>query len=83
MEQTCISCQNFRLYLPDNSNFIKVGDVIVLGRFESERWCVCFGWYSYDGNRKICGWYLKSLIDSNRVKSIQDTDLYDIYVIES
>lgn len=86
MEETsCNSCciKN-GLKLPDNSLRIFPGDVVVLGRFSTERWKVCYGWFSYDGNRSICGWYLKSL---NRkkctYKPIQNTDMYDIYTVES
>lgn len=55
---------------------------VVLGRFSTVSWVVSFGWYSYEGNREIYGWYLYKEKDPSIIKPIQKTDLYDIYVVE-
>ena len=58
------------------------GDIIKLGRFDDESWVVHFGWFSFGGNRPICGWYLSSCINEERVKPLSLTDIDDIYLIE-
>lgn len=80
--QCCENCQYVGLLLPDNETTIKPGNIILLQRFDVDRWKVDFGWYSYEGNRKVCGWYLTKESDPNVVKPILETDLYDIYIIE-
>ena len=72
-----------RLYIPNGDFYITVGNKIKLGRFDSDYWEVCFGWYSFGGNRPVCGWYLVKLPDKDIVKPIQLPDLSDIYLIES
>ena len=68
------------LNIPNSQEYIYQGDIVCLGRFETQEWTVKFGWYSFGGNRPICGWYLES--DGGRtVKPIQLPDLDDIYVI--
>lgn len=62
--------------------YISPGTKILLNRFESIVWIVAFGWYSVNGNRPICGWYLYMKDDSSVIKSIQMPDIYDIYVIQ-
>lgn len=85
MKSSCCKCycEKNGLSIPDKSMCIFPKDVIVLNRFTTERWEVNYGWFSYEGNRKICGWYLLSLDDNSRIKPIQQTDLYDIYILES
>lgn len=41
-----------------------------------------YGWYTWGGNRPVCGWYLTN-IESSDIKPLQLTDLDDIYVIEN
>lgn len=82
MNTTCCNCQNSGLPIPNSDMCIYPKSRIILDRFSTEWWEVGYGWYSFDGNRKICGWYLTSLDDPDRIKPIQDTDLYDIYMIE-
>lgn len=77
----CCAIKN-GLTLPGLEFYIKPGNVVVLGRFSTIKWKVGFGWFSYEGNRKICGWYLKQLNNPHNVKPIQETDLHDIYVLE-
>lgn len=71
-----------KLPIPNSDNFIGEGDIIILDRFSTIKWVVGFGWYSFDGNRKVNGWYLRQLDNEHIVKPIQEIDLYDIYVIQ-
>lgn len=68
----------------DNNEAICIypGNVVILGRFSTIRWNVCYGWFSYEGNRRICGWYLSQVNYPSIIKPIQETDLYDIYKVE-
>ena len=68
------------LNVPNSDSIIKPGDIVRLGRFSDKDWTVCFGWYSFGGNRPVCGWYLTS--DGGLVtKPLQLPDLDDIYLI--
>lgn len=70
------------LYLPESDIHIYPGNLVKLGRFETETWEVQFGWYSYGGNRPVCGWYLTK--DGGlTIKPLQLPDLDDIYMIEN
>lgn len=71
------------LNIPGSDKYIKPGDIVILGRFSTYRWIVKFGWFSFGGNRKICGWYVEGESDNTTIKPIQDIDLYDIYFVES
>ena len=62
--------------------FISPGTRVLLNRFENVVWIVGFGWYSVNGNRPICGWYLCMEANNNIIKSIQMPDIYDIYLIQ-
>lgn len=62
--------------------FISPGTRILLNRFQNVVWVVDFGWYSVNGNRPICGWYLYMEDNHNIIKSIQMPDIYDIYLIK-
>ena len=66
--------------LPNSNDYLKCGDIVKLGRFASESWRVCYGWYEFGGNRPVCGWYLEK--DGGlTVKPLQLPDLDDIYFI--
>lgn len=67
--------------LPDINATLTSGSRIKLGRFSSRIWTVLYGWYSWGGNRKTCGWYLVSE-PGHQIKPLQDADLDDIYLIE-
>lgn len=54
---------------------------VKLHRFDNRFWIVNYGWFDFDGNREICGWYLSD-IQTGEVKPLLRTDLDDIYVIE-
>lgn len=69
------------LCVPNTELCIRPGCRIRLGKFESACWCVNYGWYTWGGNRPVCGWYLTSC-KSNEIKPLQLTDLDDIYIIE-
>lgn len=70
------------LIVPEFDITLTVGDNVKLGRFDTDMWTVKYGWYSWGGNRPVCGWYLVGTI-SQVVKPLQYTDLEDIYIIES
>lgn len=63
----------YRLY-PNNT--------VKLGRFDTELWIVLFGWYSYGGNREVCGWYLLNKKDPSIIKPLSKPDLADIVIIQ-
>lgn len=63
----------YRLY-PNN--------IVKLGRFDTELWVVLFGWYSYGGNREVCGWYLLNKKDPSIIKPLSKPDLADIVIIQ-
>lgn len=54
---------------------------VQLGRFDTVQWIVMYGWYSYGGNRDICGWYLINKSDPNMIKPLSRPDLDDIVLI--
>lgn len=61
---------------------IRNGSKIKIGRFSPTIWCVTYGWYSFDGNRNMLGWYLVSSEDPTFIRPLMDIDLYDCYEIE-
>ena len=73
---------NMYLQLPNRETCIYPGNIVRLGRFQSVPWTVKFGWYTWGGNRPVCGWYLLQ-VDTNQVKPLYQTDLEDMYLIES
>lgn len=74
--------QDTYLEVPFTKEQIRPGDIVKLGRFSSDEWFVCFGWYEFGGNRPVCGWYLTK--DGGLVvKPLQLPDLDDILVITS
>lgn len=81
--------ENLYLQIPDTDRIIYVGNRIKLGRFSADTWLVCFGWYTWGGNRPVCGWYLTKICEyqvppaGTEIKPLQLTDLIDIYVIET
>lgn len=70
------------MYIENAGITIKPGDIVKLGRFNSDSWLVDHGWYSFAGNRSVCGWYLTNTT-SRVVKPLQLPDLDDIYLVES
>lgn len=84
MKKPCnCCCANNKLDLPNGKNSIHPGSIVVLGRFSTVRWKVGYGWFKFGGNRAICGWSLTQVNDPTQVKPIQETDLYDIYLIQN
>lgn len=68
------------LQFPNSNNHVCPGDIVRLGRFSEDEWLVQYGWYSFGGNRPVCGWYLTK--DAGLVvKPLQLPDLDDIYLI--
>lgn len=71
------------LAIPNLDNVsIYPGSIVRLGRFSSEQWRADIGWYTWGGNRPVCGWYLTSLA-TGVVKPLQLTDLDDMYTVET
>jgi len=72
---------NISLSIPNSTCCLRPGQVVRLGRFSTDSWTVGYGWYSFAGNRPVCGWYLthSNGID---VKPLQLPDLDDIYFIK-
>jgi len=70
------------LISPNNTIRLHAGCRIKLGRFKSDIWEVNYGWYSWGGNRPVCGWYLMKIDDPGTVKPLHLTDLDDIIVLE-
>ena len=68
------------LEIPDSKIRLLPGSIVRLGRFSDKEWEVNFGWYSFGGNRPVCGWYLES-DGGHTVKPVQLPDLDDIYVV--
>lgn len=73
---------NVDMYLPDCKLCIQPGCCVKIGRFDSDIWKVRYGWYTWGGNRPVCGWYLNKL-DTETIKPLQLPDLDDIYMIEN
>ena len=71
-----------KLEIPEFHITLFNGSKVKLGRFDSTLWLVSFGWYSWGGNREVCGWYLTNCADPRDVKPLQKTDLDDIYLVE-
>ena len=76
---TCETCGRSCLQVPNTDCCLKPGYIIKLGRYDSTEWAVHMGWYTWGGNRPVCGWYLTN--NSGGLKPLQSTDLEDIYVI--
>lgn len=74
---------NLTLEIPSVGLTISPGNHIRLGRFDNTVWLVNHGWYSYGGNRPICGWYLQNIQKPEVVKPIHPDDLDDCYLIEA
>lgn len=74
--------QNIYLQIPDKNLFLTPGCKVKLGRFSTERWVVGYGWYTWGGNRPVCGWFVVDASNSEVVKPLQLPDMYDIYIIE-
>ncbi len=71
-----------RLDIPELNTYITPGCKVKLGRFQTTLWTVCHGWYSWGGNREVCGWHLIQTDDPTNLKPLQRTDLDDMYLIE-
>lgn len=71
-----------KLDIPNRNVAIYPGCRIKLGRFDSTIWIASHGWYSWGGNRPVCGWYLTDVKNPQRVKPLQLPDLDDIHFIQ-
>lgn len=73
---------DIKLVLPGCPLELRPGNRIRIGRFSLDVWSVGYGWYSWGGNRKVCGWYLTNCKDLT-IKPLQDIDLCDAYFVET
>ena len=69
------------LECPEQNMAILAGSIVRLGRFSNIEWMVAYGWYTWGGNRPVCGWYLMQCDAPSNIKPLQAIDLDDIYVI--
>lgn len=76
-------CNSICLDVPRYCMQLTPGCRVKLHRFDSTTWVVNYGWYSWGGNREVCGWYLTNLCNPEDVKPLQKPDLDDIYLIEN
>lgn len=79
-ECTC-KYSGLSLAVPNTNHIITPGCKVKLGRFKVAIWTVNFGWFSFSGNRPMCGWYMSN-DDTGVIKPLLLTDLDDIYMIE-
>lgn len=66
---------------PDSDVILHPMNKIKLGRFSYDIWTVMYGWYSWGGNRRTCGWYVVNDRDKS-IRPLYDIDLIDIYLLE-
>lgn len=69
------------LDIPTTGDKLYPGNVVKLERFDTEMWIVMYGWYSYGGNREVCGWYLLNKDNPSMIKPLSKPDLDDIVII--
>ena len=70
------------LVIPEYDITIHPGDIIKIGRFDRISWLVGYGWYSWGGNRPVCGWFVTNEL-TKEVKPLYYTDLEDTYLVEN
>lgn len=68
------------LNVPNTNIDLHPGDIIRIGRFSEVDYEVQYGWYTWGGNRPVCGWSLRD-ISTGDVKPLQSIDLTDVYMI--
>lgn len=79
----CTKCtRNIQLHVPNSDIWLHPGHRIRIGRFSSITWVVSYGWYTWGGNRPVCGWYLVNVDKVSELKPLQLPDLEDVYMIE-
>jgi len=73
---------NFSIEIPQFQMKLTVGCIVKISRFDTVEWILLHGWYSWGGNRPVCGWYLKNRENPLDIKPLEKPDLDDIYLIE-
>lgn len=71
-----------KIDLPGENKCLTPGCRIRIGRFSTKIWLLQHGWFTFSGNRPICGWYLTNVDDPTEVRPLQQPDLIDIYFVE-
>lgn len=74
--------EKMSIELPEFKITLFEGSKVKLGRFDTTSWILSHGWYSWGGNRPVCGWFLTNVDDPAELKPLQKTDLDDIYLVE-
>ena len=73
------NCCKICLEIPSTQLKLYPGQIVRLSRFDAKTWRVGYGWFSFSGNREMCGWYLTS--ENDEVKPLLLIDLDDIYFV--
>ena len=55
--------------------------LIKLNRFPNIVWILKYGWYPFDIDNLVCGWYLMQENDHKIIRPLQINDFDDIYLI--
>lgn len=74
-------CNCLTIQVPNTDIVLHPGDNVMLGRFDTKIWMLNHGWYSWGGNRPMCGWYLIDTQDSTNIKPLLEPDLLDIHSV--
>lgn len=72
---------NIKLPIPALGIELEPGNKIKLGRFCTAQWIVQYGWYSIEGDRPVCGWYLTDALTAGKIKPLHLSDLDDINIV--
>lgn len=75
-------CDCLKIEIPEFRITLRPGSKVKLGRFDTTVWILAHGWYSWGGNRAVCGWYLTNMTNPKDLKPLQKTDLDDIYLVQ-
>lgn len=81
LDNSCFQNCNLELHSPYSSLCLHPGQQVKLHRFTDDEWIVGYGWFSFGGNRPMCGWFL-SKDAGMTVKPLQLVDLDDIYIVK-
>lgn len=68
--------------IPELGLCLHPGMYVKIGRFSKITWLLQHGWFSFSGNREICGWYLVNVDNIEDIRPLQKIDLVDIYSVE-
>lgn len=58
------------------------GCTIKLHRFDNVYWVVHYGWYNFDGSRRLFGWFMINKDNLEETRPLCYNDFYDIYLVQ-